>query len=71
MHEMSLCEGVLEVMQTEAEIQGFSKVIAVWLEVGALSNVEPEAMEFCFETVTRDSLASGATLNIIPVPSNA
>lgn len=71
MHEMSLCEGLLQVVEAEAVKQGFSKVMAVWLEVGALSSVEPEAMEFCFDAVTRDSLANGATLNIIRTPGNA
>ncbi len=71
MHEMSLCEGVLQVLQTEAKTQGFNKVIAVWLEIGDLSSVEPEAMLFSFDVVTRNSLADGAKLNIINVPGNA
>ena len=71
MHEMSLCEGVLQVLQTEAKTQGFSKVIAVWLEIGDLSSVEPEAMLFSFDVVTRNSLADGAKLKIINVPGHA
>ncbi len=71
MHEMSLCEGVLQVLQTEAKTQGFSKVKAVWLEIGDLSSVEPEAMLFSFDVVTKDSLADGAKLNIINVPGGA
>ncbi len=71
MHEMSLCEGVLQVLQTEADTQGFNKVLAVWLEIGDLSSVEPEAMLFSFDVVTRNSLADGAKLNIINVPGNA
>ncbi len=71
MHEMSLCEGVLQVLQTEASNQGFNKVKAVWLEIGDLSSVEPEAMLFSFDVVTKNSLADGAKLNIINVPGNA
>jgi hydrogenase nickel incorporation protein HypA/HybF len=71
MHEMSLCEGVLQVLQTEAKKQGFNKVKAVWLEIGDLSSVEPEAMLFSFDVVTRNSLADGAKLNIINVPGDA
>jgi hydrogenase nickel incorporation protein HypA/HybF len=71
MHEMSLCEGVLQVLQTEAGKQGFTKVIAVWLEIGDLSSVEPEAMLFSFDVVTRNSLADGAKLNIVNVPGVA
>lgn len=71
MHEMSLCEGVLQVLQTEAKTQGFNKVIAVWLEIGDLSSVEPEAMLFSFDVVTKNSLADGAKLKIINVPGSA
>ncbi len=67
MHEMSLCEGVLQVLETEAAKQGFQKVKAVWLEIGDLSSVEPEAMSFSFEVVMRNTLADRATLNIINV----
>lgn len=71
MHEMSLCEGVLQVLQTEAGKQGFNKVKSVWLEIGDLSSVEAEALLFCFDVVTRNSLADGAKLNIIHVPGDA
>lgn len=71
MHEMSLCEGVLQVLETEAKNQGFSKVLTVWLEIGDLSSVEPEAMLFTFDVVTRNSLANDAKLKIINVPGNA
>lgn len=68
MHEMSLAEGVLQLMEDAAVNQGFARVKAVWLEIGQLSAVEVEAMRFCFDAVTRGSLAEGATLNIIELP---
>jgi len=71
MHEMSLCEGVLQVLETEAKKQSFSKVKTVWLEIGNLSSVEPEAMLFSFDVVSRNTLADGAKLNIINIPGNA
>ncbi|MEW7976667.1 MAG: hydrogenase maturation nickel metallochaperone HypA [Candidatus Sedimenticola endophacoides] len=71
MHEMSLCEGVLQVIQDHAERQGFSRVETVWLEIGALSGVEVEAMRFCFDAVVRGSLADGARLEIVEVPGEA
>ncbi|HIE56387.1 MAG TPA: hydrogenase maturation nickel metallochaperone HypA, partial [Chromatiaceae bacterium] len=71
MHEMALCEGVLQILQTEAARQGFKRVKSVWLEIGELSSVEIDAMLFSFEVVTRNSLADGATLSIINVPGAA
>ncbi len=68
MHEMSLAEGVLQLMEDAAKREGFRRVVTVWLEIGQLSGVEPEAMAFCFDCVARGSLAEGARLEIITVP---
>ena len=68
MHEMSLAEGVLQLMEDAARQQDFAKVTTVWLEIGQLSGVEVEAMKFCFDAVTRDSIADGARLEIIALP---
>ncbi len=71
MHEMSLCEGVLQIMEDNAQIQGFEKVKTVWLEIGALAGVELDAMRFCFDAVTRGTLADKVRLEIIQVPGQA
>ena len=79
MHEMSLCESIMQIIEDEAQRQGFERVIRVRLEIGRLSGVEIEAMRFGFDAVTRDSLADGAELEIIeaagyrvvPVPAAA
>lgn len=68
MHEMSLAEGVLQVIEDAARAQEFSRVTTVWLEIGQLSGVEVEAMKFCFDAVVRDSIADGARLEIIATP---
>ena len=65
MHEMSLTEGVVEILAEESRKQGFTKVKTVWLEIGALSGVEPDAMLFCFDVVARGTLAEGAKLEIV------
>ncbi|MCF6209605.1 MAG: hydrogenase maturation nickel metallochaperone HypA [Gammaproteobacteria bacterium] len=71
MHEMSLCEGVLQVLQDSARQQGFLRVKTVWLEIGALASVDVEAMRFSFDVVVNGSLANGARLEIIGLPGRA
>lgn len=71
MHEMSLCESILGILEDHARGQGFRRVTGVWLEVGALAGVEPEALRFSFEVVTRGTLAEQARLEIIEVPGQA
>ncbi|HET9576560.1 MAG TPA: hydrogenase maturation nickel metallochaperone HypA [Usitatibacter sp.] len=68
MHEMALAQGVLDVIEDHAARGRFRTVKAVWLEIGALSGVEPEAIAFCFDAVTRGSIAEGARLEIVAVP---
>jgi hydrogenase nickel incorporation protein HypA/HybF len=68
MHEMSLAEGVLQLIEDTARQQEFSKVTTVWLEIGQLAGVEVAAMRFCFDAVTRGSVAEGAQLEIISTP---
>ncbi len=68
MHEMSLAEGMLQIIEDAARKENFSKVITIWLEIGQLSSVEPQAMAFCFDAVTRHTIAAGARLEIIQTP---
>ncbi len=65
MHEMTLAESVLQIVEDAARREGLRRVRAVWLEIGQLSSVEPEAMRFCFDAVARDSVAAGARLEIV------
>ena len=68
MHEMALMAGMLEIIQSSAAEQGFTKVNKVVLEIGRLAGVEPEAMRFAFDVGTQDSLAEGAELEIEETP---
>ena len=71
MHEMSLCESVLDILEQQSLQQHYCKVTKVWLEIGALSSVEPDAMRFCFDAVMQGSLADKARLEIITVQGRA
>ncbi|MGC9270725.1 hydrogenase maturation nickel metallochaperone HypA [Acidiphilium sp.] len=71
MHEMALCESVVQALGEQAAAQGFARVTAVWLEIGALASVEVEAMRFGFDVVTRDTVADQARLEIIAVAGEA
>ncbi len=68
MHEMSLAESMLEIIERQALAQPFRRVRSVVLEIGALAAVEPEAMRFCFDAVTRGTIAEGAALAIVATP---
>lgn len=65
MHEMSLAENMLQIIEGAAREQNFRRVRCVTLEVGRLAAVEPDAMHFCFDAVTAGSIAEGARLEIV------
>lgn len=71
MHEMSLAEGMLQLVEDGARRNKAAGVKAVRLEIGELAQVEIDALRFCFDAVTRGSLAEGARLEILQRPGAA
>ena len=64
MHELALSESILELLLEQSRAAQLSRITRVVLEIGALAGVEPEALRFCFDAVTRNSPAEGAALHI-------
>lgn len=71
MHEMSLAEGMLQLVEEGARRHAAGAVKAVWLEVGSLAHVEVDALRFCFDAIARGSVAQGARLEIVATPGAA
>ncbi|WP_292993131.1 hydrogenase maturation nickel metallochaperone HypA [Nitrosomonas sp.] len=71
MHEMSLAENVMQLIEDAALEQQFTQVITVWLEIGQLACVEKESLRFYFDVVTQDSIAGQSKLEIIEIPGQA
>ena len=71
MHEMSLCEGIREVIEDQARAQDFAQVKTVRLEIGRFSGVEKPALAFAFDVVMRGSVAEGAQLVMLDLPGRA
>ncbi|MBK8906504.1 MAG: hydrogenase maturation nickel metallochaperone HypA [Rhodospirillales bacterium] len=71
MHEVSLCEGIIRIIEAEQRTHGFQRVNAVRIVIGAFSCAAPEALEFCFRTIARGTVADGAILDMVRIPGNA
>ena len=65
MHELSITQGIIDICVDHA---GGRPVRSVTVEIGELSSVVPEAVEFCFEACSQGTLLQGATVNIIRIP---
>ncbi|AGN85754.1 hydrogenase maturation nickel metallochaperone HypA [Enterobacter sp. R4-368] len=71
MHELSLCQNAVEIIEQQARQNGAQRVTGVWLEVGALACVEESALRFGFDIACRETLAQGCTLHILHKPAQA
>jgi hydrogenase nickel incorporation protein HypA/HybF len=64
MHEMSIAQSIVEIVQEQAQRDAFTRVRIVRLSLGALSHVDPRALAFAFDVVTRGTVVEGAALEI-------
>lgn len=71
MHELSLCESTLELLEQQAKQHHFNRITALWLEIGMLSCIEESAVRFSFDIVCKNSVAEGCQLHIIHSPAQA
>ncbi len=71
MHEISICEGILQVIEEQAVSQNYQSVEKIWLEIGPLAGVELEALRFGFDVVTKGTLAENAKLEIVETVGEA
>lgn len=68
MHEMSIAEGILDIVMQETAKSGGTDVKEIGILLGELSGVETEALSFCWESIARGTVAAGAKLKIKRVP---
>jgi len=64
MHEFSLALGVVESVVKAVEGRKVTKVTEVNLEMGELTLVNREQLDFCFGVASADSIVNGAELKI-------
>jgi hydrogenase nickel incorporation protein HypA/HybF len=69
MHEMSLCQGVIDLIDDQRRSNSFDRVRRVILEIGALGHVDPDALRFAFDVCSHDTVAAGALLEILEIPA--
>ena len=71
MHELSICEGIVQVLEEQAHTHAYDRVKTVWLEIGPLAGIETEALRYSFPIAARGTLAADARLEIIETRGRA
>ncbi len=64
MHELAIAESIVKTVLQEAVKREAVKITAVGMKIGVLTDIVPDALEFGFEAITKDTLLEGAILNI-------
>lgn len=68
MHEVGITRSLVEIAEEHVRTAGHSKVLSVSVDIGDLSGVVAEAVEFCFDAVVRGTLLEGSRLIINRIP---
>lgn len=68
MHEMAIAQGILDIALDNAARHEAAKVSRIKLQVGAMTEVEPEALKFCFAALAAGTAAAAAELEIETIP---
>ncbi len=69
MHELSLAQGICDTVSPLVEAD--QRVVSIVVEVGPLSGVQPEALEYCFAIVAEQAGLSGAALDLVSLDARA
>ena len=64
MHELSITQSIVDMGIQYAKKENVSKVLELRVEIGALSGVVPDAVDFCYSSVTQGTMLEGTPLVI-------
>lgn len=68
MHELSVCQSLLDQVNTIAAEHHATSIEKIFLQIGPLSGVEPELLQSAFPIARADTIAAGAELVIQRMP---
>lgn len=68
MHEMSIAQGMLDIVLKTAAEHNAVKVTCIKLLIGQMTQVVPESLTFGFEALSAGTIAEGAKVEITIVP---
>ena len=68
MHELSITKGILDLAIAKAREANSDRIVQIDLVIGDASSIIDDSVQFCFDFVSRDTIAQGARLNFHRVP---
>ncbi|TJZ74219.1 hydrogenase maturation nickel metallochaperone HypA [Chitiniphilus eburneus] len=71
MHELSLAENVIRIVEAAAQQARARRISRVRLGVGALAHVEAETLQFCCGLAARQTMLADAVFEVERMPGRA
>jgi len=68
MHELSVCQGMLQQVAAVAAEHGATAVSGITIQIGPLSGVEPRLLQEAFPIARAGTIAASAELMVEPLP---
>ncbi|MFC1912923.1 hydrogenase maturation nickel metallochaperone HypA [Chloroflexota bacterium] len=68
MHELSITQGMLDIALDKAREARASRITAINLVIGEISNIVDDCIQFYFNFLSRDSIARDAKLSFTRIP---
>ncbi len=69
MHELSIAEEIINIASQYVPADNKAEVLSVFVEIGKLSNILPDSLEFCFDALVGDTKLKGAKLIVNEIPA--
>ena len=69
MHEFSITQSILSIALEKANEAKATKITKINLIIGELSGVVDESVEFCFDFLSKDTIAAEASLSFERTPT--
>jgi len=69
MHELAITEQIMDIALRHARDANARRVTDLHLQIGALSSIIDDSVQFYWDIITQDSLCEGATLHFHKVPA--
>jgi len=71
MHELSVAVNIIEIAEENAKKEGIDSVDEIEIEIGEMSGVELDALEFAMEISVKNTVLEKAKRTIILIPGRA
>jgi hydrogenase nickel incorporation protein HypA/HybF len=64
MHEFAIASSVLDAVRTEVRLRPGMRVSKIGVRIGDLAGLDPDALSFCFEALTKETDLESVVLEI-------